>query len=211
MSLVEIIFMATTIPLISCRSIGEQYYTVPNDTQTCANDLVIWCDGTKFPSEGGGTISVVAVTIIDSSGYCQAVCTSDAEGTNCTKNGDPWLTCTNKNQLLYKGKPLTKDSLDNTDNSTCETADKAFNDLFVQNLSSDNTTVSKELESGLEQLYRAIAAMQQRIADIQRGFWGTGGFPFYYNPFDPNGSGFPDAERTDTSSAEEPEDSREKE
>ncbi|KAG8188363.1 hypothetical protein JTE90_019270 [Oedothorax gibbosus] len=154
MSLVEIVFMATVVPLISCKPIGGQYYVVPNDTKTCANDLVSWCDGVKFPANGTGTISVVAVTIVDSSGYCQAICIADAEGTNCTKNGEPWLTCTKENQLLYKEKPLVKDSLDNTDNSTCETADKAFNELFVQNLSSDNTTLSKELGSWLEQLFR---------------------------------------------------------
>ncbi|KAG8188362.1 hypothetical protein JTE90_019269 [Oedothorax gibbosus] len=187
MSLVEIVFMATAVPLISCKSIVEQYYTVPNDTQTCANDLVSWCDGVKFPANGTGTISVVQVTMIDSSGFCQAICTADAEGTDCTKNGKPWLTCTKGNQLLYKGKPLSKDSLDNTDNSTCETADKAFNELFVQSLSSDSTTLSKELESGLEQLFRSIARMQERIAALQREFlgsWGTGGFPFFYgNPY----------------------------
>lgn len=187
MAILAFVLIAFVVPIVSCKSIGGQYYVRPNDTKTCVNDLVAWCDGMKFPTERG-SISIASVTMFDSTGYSQALCIADSKGTNCTKNGSPWLNCSSTNQLFYKGNALTKDSLEGTDNGTCETADKAFNELSVQNLNSDNSTM--ELESGLEQFFREL---QGRLGGIFRF---GGGFPFYNNY--PNIPG-PSNEDTNTS------------
>lgn len=194
MAISAFVLVAFAVPIVSCKSIGGQYYVRPNDTKTCVNDLVAWCDGMKFSTERG-SISMVSVTMVDSTGYSQALCIADSKGTNCTKNGSPWLNCSNTNQLFYKGNALAKDSLEGTDNGTCETADKAFNDLSVQNLNSDN---SMDLESGLGQFFREL---QGRFA----GMFGRG-FPFYNTNY-PNNPG-PSDEGTETSPVE---DHREKE
>ncbi|GFY46940.1 u29-Nephitoxin-Nsp1f_1 [Trichonephila inaurata madagascariensis] len=147
-------------------------YIVPNDTAQCANDLIDWCNGLNFPKKGEG-VSIVSITISEPDGYCRYFCLSDSEAANCTKDGSPWISCSNDHQLLYKGKPLTKDSEDGADDEICKAADRAFNDLFIENLTANNTTLSF-VNSGLESFFREFHQQMKALQNIFDNF----GFPF---------------------------------
>nr|AII97952.1 BLTX593 [Nephila pilipes] len=138
---------------------------------------------------------LISSTIAEPDGFCRYFCVSDSQGANCTKDGSPWISCSNENQFFYKGDPLTKDSLDGADDEICKTADRAFNDLFVQNLSADNATAHNIFGNGWNSFFKEMFNMQQRLLSLQDkilGMFGPG-FPFGTDgsrTFDSDGSDY---------------------
>ncbi|GBN30225.1 hypothetical protein AVEN_15196-1 [Araneus ventricosus] len=153
----------------SAPMIRNGEYIVPNDTAQCANDLIDWCQGMTYPKQGAG-ISMISVTISEPSGMVRFFCASDSDGTNCTKNRSPWIACSSDNQLSYKGKPITKDSSDGTDEGICKAADMAFNNLFIQNLAVDNTTLSEEVQKGMEMMFKQLAIVKEQMEAMTKWF-----------------------------------------
>lgn len=136
-----------------------------NDTKAdCVARLVGWCKNMSYPQQGVG-MSMLSIAYQDPNGYHRVLCISDHDGTNCTrKGGQPWFACNSNNTFTYKGASPSAD----VDDEICETAGKAFNELFVQNLSYDNAPLETGLEKGMEAFFAQIAAMQEQIELIQR-------------------------------------------
>ncbi|XP_054714803.1 uncharacterized protein LOC129224385 [Uloborus diversus] len=151
---------------------------VSDNKDECVKQMIDWCKGMQYPQEGGG-MTMVSISYRDQNRHYRVFCASDSEGTNCTRNKIPWFYCSPDHTFSYKGQPVTDGS--NVDNDICKTADKAFNDMFIQNMSFDNTTLQTELETGMESFFREITSMQQQIKSIQdtlrnlpvftRSFW----------------------------------------
>lgn len=190
-------FILITISLASFVH-GQDYETTapPDDKAQCISQMVDWCNSMQYPQEGVG-MTMVSVTFEDPAGYYRALCISDMDGTNCTRNGMPWFSCSSDHAMTYKGKTLTKDSTD-VDDDICNTADKAFNDLFVQNLSYNTTSMKTELEKGMESFFDQIAAMQEEIEQIQQML---SRFPSMFNP---NFWGLPDGDSSSDSTTAVP-------
>lgn len=139
---------------------------VPDNKTECINEMIEWCDGMQYPQQGVG-LAVVSITYEDPKGYYRVLCSSDSDGTNCTRNRTPWFACSPDHEVSYKGQVITNTSND-VDDEICKTADKAFNEIFVQNLSYQNTSVKTEVEKGMEAFFDQMAAMEEQIELIQR-------------------------------------------
>ncbi|GIY53311.1 u29-Nephitoxin-Nsp1j_1 [Caerostris darwini] len=144
-------------------------YVTPDDPAQCANDLIDWCNGVH--AGNGSGVSIISMTTSDQNEYANFFCISDSSGINCTRNGSPWLVCTSENQLFYKGEPVTKDSAGNA--GICKAADKAFNDLHIQNLSNDNASFEKEFEKGMDFFRQQMKSFQENLKKVF-----SHGFPF---------------------------------
>jgi len=157
----------------------EPILDTQNKTQ-CVALMVSWCKDMQFPQQGAG-MAMLSVTYEDRSGYYRVYCNSDSEAINCTRNGKEWFVCTSNNTLFYKGKILQNTDSSTVDDDICGTADAAFDELFVQNLSydNDNTTLKTEVEKGMESFFEQMAEMQEQIELIRRAlreaFWYIGG------------------------------------
>lgn len=158
-----IVYLATCAILAHARN--EEIMEFDNKTE-CINQLMQWCDGMQYPQQGVG-MALTSVTYEDPKGYYRIFCSSDSEGTNCTRNGASWFACSPDHVMTYKGRIMTNGSTD-VDNDICATASTAFNDLFVQNLSYDNTTMKTEVTKGFEAFFEQIAAMEEQIELIQK-------------------------------------------
>ncbi|XP_035218040.1 uncharacterized protein LOC118191348 [Stegodyphus dumicola] len=181
-------FVLAIFVCLSTSDAQDKEVTIPKDKEQCLNQMIQWCNNMKYPQDGAG-MTMLAITFEDPSGYYRVFCASDSDGTNCTKNGSPWFACSPDNQFLYQGKVFTESSTD-VDDGICSTADKAFNDLFVQNLSFDNTTLKTEIQKGLETFFEQIDEMREQIKALQEqmsknpfltsDFWNVfgSGFPF---------------------------------
>uniref|UniRef100_A0A2D0PC30 U39-Eretoxin-Ek1d_1 n=1 Tax=Eresus cinnaberinus TaxID=175337 RepID=A0A2D0PC30_ERECI len=135
-------FVLAICVCLSTSDAEDKEVTIPKDKEQCLTQMIQWCNNMKYPQDGAG-MTMLAITFQDPSGYHRVFCVSDSDGTNCTQNGSPWFACSPDNQFSYKGNMFTEGSKD-VDDDICSTADRAFNDLFVQNLTFDNTTLKTE-------------------------------------------------------------------
>uniref|UniRef100_A0A4Q8KCN6 U59-Sparatoxin-Hju1b_1 n=1 Tax=Heteropoda jugulans TaxID=1358901 RepID=A0A4Q8KCN6_9ARAC len=170
-------FILMTIASASLVRAQDGDIIAPDNKTQCISQMVEWCNGMQYPQQGVG-MTMLSITFEDPTGYYRAFCVSDGEGTNCTRNGMPWFSCSPNHTLTYKGTTLTDNSTE-VDDDICLTADRAFNDLFVQNLSYNTTSLETEFEKGMESFFEQIAAMQEEIEQIQKTLMKI---PF----FDPN-------------------------
>lgn len=157
----------------------EGEIVIPNNKTQCINDMVQWCNSMQYPQQGAG-ISMLSITYEDTSAYYRVLCASDSDGTNCTRNKIPWFSCTPDHVLTYKGQILTSNNSSGVDDGICSTADRAFNDLFIQNLSFDNTTLKEEVQKGFEAFFDEIAAMEEQIDLLQKKL---NSIPFFRDGF----------------------------
>lgn len=138
-----------------------------SDNKTeCARQMIDWCNNMQYPQQGVG-MNIISITFEDPKGFYRVFCASDTDGTNCTRNRQPWFTCSPDHVLTYKGQILSNDSME-VDDDICSTAYKAFNEIFVQNLSYENTTVNDEVEKGMEAFFQQMAMMEEQITMIQQ-------------------------------------------
>lgn len=165
-----------------------------DDKDQCVKKLVEWCNNMQYPEEERNGIALLSIAYRDDTDYYRVFCSSDSEGTNCSRNGSPLFSCTPDHVFKYKGEALTETTTD-VDDDICKTQDKAFNELFVQNLSYDNSTLAV-MEKELKSFFSEVLAMRQQIHELQKrlgdpsfmgdDFWkGFGnGFPFNHNEDD---------------------------
>lgn len=162
-----------------------------DDKAECVKKFVEWCNKMQYPEEGANGIALLSIAYKDDTDYYRVFCSSDSEGTNCSRNGSPLFSCTPDHVFKYKGEVLTETTTD-VDDEICKTQDKAFNELFVQNLSYDNSTLAV-MEKELKSFFSEMLAMRQQIHELQKrmgghsfmgdDFWkGFGNdFPFNHN------------------------------
>uniref|UniRef100_A0A4Q8KCU4 U54-Deinotoxin-Dsu1b_1 n=1 Tax=Deinopis subrufa TaxID=1905329 RepID=A0A4Q8KCU4_DEISU len=159
-------FLLVFAAVILVAYADDEEVAIPKDKGDCIKKMVQWCKSMKYPQEGAG-ISMLSIAYQDEGNTKRVFCSSDSDGTNCTKNAKPWFGCSPDNKLSYNGKPLNENTTD-VDDDICDTANRAFNDLFVQNLSYDNTTLKEEMFDGMQTFFEQIAAMQEQIDTMQR-------------------------------------------
>lgn len=172
----------------------EDEVIVPNNKTLCINQMVEWCNKMQYPQQGAG-LALLSVTYEDPNGFYRVFCSSDADGTNCTRNRRPWFACSNDHVLTYKGENLTNATTD-IDDDICTTADKAFNELFVQNLSYDNTSLKDEVQKSMEAFFEQMAMMEQQIDMIQQMLKNV---PYLGDFWNVNDGGLPGEPRYQTS------------
>lgn len=138
---------------------------IPDNKTICMNDMIEWCHSMQYPQQGGAGLAILSIVYEDPNGYYRVFCSSDSGGTNCTRNTSPWFTCSPDHVLTYKGQLMTNEtSKEDVDDDICATADKAFNELYIQNLS-DNKKISlqHEVQKGMEAFFDQIAMMEEQI------------------------------------------------
>lgn len=153
--------------LIMCATLvktQEGEIIIPDNKTICMNDMIDWCDSMQYPQQGAGLV-ILSIVYEDPNGYYRVFCSSDSGGTNCTRNTSPWFTCSPDHVLTYKGQLMTNaTSKEDVDDDICATADKAFNELYVQNLSSNkNISLQNEVQKGMEAFFDQIAMMEEQI------------------------------------------------
>lgn len=169
------------------ESQGDEKGISQDDKVQCVKKFVEWCNNMQYPEEGGNGMALLSIAYRDDTDYYRVFCSSDSEGTNCSRNGSPLFSCTPDNVFTYKGEVLTETTTD-VDDDICKTQDKAFNELFVQNLSYDNSTLAV-MEKELKSFFSEMLAMRQQIHELQKrlgdpsfmgdDFWK--GFPSNHN------------------------------
>lgn len=170
---------------------GSEKGISQDDKVQCVKKFVEWCNNMQYPEEGANGIALLSIAYRDDKDFYRIFCSSDSEGTNCSRNGSPLFSCTPDHVFKYKGEVLTETTTD-VDDEICKTQDKAFNELFVQNLSYDNSTLAV-VEKELKSFFNEMLAMRQQIRELQKrlgdssfmghDFWkGFGNdFPFNHN------------------------------
>lgn len=153
--------------LIMCTTLvktQEGEIIIPDNKTVCMNDMIEWCVNMQYPQQDAG-LALLSIVYEDPDGYYRVFCSSDSGGTNCTRNRSPWFTCSPDHVLTYKGQLMTNaTSKEDVDDDICATADKAFNELYVQNLSSNkNTSLQSEVQKGMEAFFDQIAMMEEQI------------------------------------------------
>ena len=141
---------------------------VPDNKTVCMNDMIEWCDNMQYPQQGAG-ITILKIVYEDPTGYWRVFCSSDSDGTNCTRNRSPWFACSPQHVLTYMGQVITNEtSSQDIDDDICATADRAFNDLYVQNLSYKNISLKTEVQNGMEAFFDQIVEMEEQIDLIKK-------------------------------------------
>lgn len=137
---------------------------IPDNKTVCMKDMIEWCDNMQYPQQDAG-LALLSIVYEDPDGYYRVFCSSDSGGTNCTRNRSPWFTCSPDHVLTYKGQLMTNaTSKEDVDDDICATADKAFNELYVQNLSDNkNISLQSEVQKGMEAFFDQIAMMEEQI------------------------------------------------
>lgn len=141
---------------------------VPDNKTACLSDMIEWCDNMQYPQQGAG-ISILKIVYEDPTGYWRVLCSSDSDGTICTRNRSPWFSCSPDHAFNYMGQILTNDtSPEDVDDDICATADRAFNDLYVQNLSYKNVSLKTEVQNGMESFFDQIVELEEQIDLIKK-------------------------------------------
>lgn len=158
--------------LIMCTTLvktQEGEIIIPDNKTICMNDMIKWCDSMQYPQQDAG-LAILSIVYEDPNGYYRVFCSSDSGGTDCTRNRSPWFTCSPDHVLTYKGQLMTNEtSKEDVDDDICATADKAFNELYVQNLSyNKNISLQNEVQKGMEAFFSQIAMMEEQIDLIKK-------------------------------------------
>uniref|UniRef100_A0A482Z560 U9-Saltitoxin-Pre1a_1 n=1 Tax=Phidippus regius TaxID=1905328 RepID=A0A482Z560_9ARAC len=153
------------------------------DKLQCVKKFLDWCNNMQYPQKGeNSSLALLSISYRDDANFYRVFCSSDSEGTNCTRNLSPWFSCTPDHNLSYKGEVLTETSAD-VDGDICKTQEKASKELFLHNNASYNSTesvIEKELKSLFEEMrvmFQQIHELQKRLGDttsmgnFRKGFW----------------------------------------
>lgn len=141
------------------------------DKAQCIKQFVKWCNSMQYP-ETQGSVAIVSMSYKDNTDFYRVYCASDSEGTNCKRNGSPWVSCTPDNTLKYKDEILTESTTD-VDDEICKTEDRLLNGFFVQNslFNPYQNKTTLDLEEGLQKFFEELAAMQKEIYNLRKKFF----------------------------------------
>uniref|UniRef100_A0A482Z8V5 U7-Saltitoxin-Pre1b_1 n=1 Tax=Phidippus regius TaxID=1905328 RepID=A0A482Z8V5_9ARAC len=72
--------------------VDEKKIISQEDKPQCVKKFVDWCNKIQYPQEGDQGLAIQSISYRDDANFYRVFCSSDSEGTNCTRNGSPWFS-----------------------------------------------------------------------------------------------------------------------